>query len=29
LAKAIGLDELYTSVDPASRREYEERVAGG
>jgi NAD(P)-dependent dehydrogenase (short-subunit alcohol dehydrogenase family) len=28
-AKAIGLDELYTSVDPASRREYEERVAGG
>jgi NAD(P)-dependent dehydrogenase (short-subunit alcohol dehydrogenase family) len=29
LTKAIGLDELYTSVDPASRREYEERVAGG
>jgi NAD(P)-dependent dehydrogenase (short-subunit alcohol dehydrogenase family) len=29
LARAIGLDELYTSVDPASRREYEERVAGG
>jgi NAD(P)-dependent dehydrogenase (short-subunit alcohol dehydrogenase family) len=27
--KAIGLDELYTSVDAASRREYEERVAGG
>jgi NAD(P)-dependent dehydrogenase (short-subunit alcohol dehydrogenase family) len=29
LTKAAGLDELYTSVDPASRREYEERVAGG
>jgi hypothetical protein len=27
--KAIGLDELYTNVDAASRREYEERVAGG
>jgi NAD(P)-dependent dehydrogenase (short-subunit alcohol dehydrogenase family) len=27
-SKAIGLDELYTSVDAESRREYEERVAG-
>jgi hypothetical protein len=26
---AIGLDELYSSVDPAARREYEERAAGG
>jgi NAD(P)-dependent dehydrogenase (short-subunit alcohol dehydrogenase family) len=27
--KAIGLDELYTGVDAESRRDYEERVAGG
>jgi NAD(P)-dependent dehydrogenase (short-subunit alcohol dehydrogenase family) len=29
LARAIHLDDMYTSVDPASRREYEERIAGG
>jgi NAD(P)-dependent dehydrogenase (short-subunit alcohol dehydrogenase family) len=28
-ARAIGLDKLYTSVDPDSRRAYEERIAGG
>jgi NAD(P)-dependent dehydrogenase (short-subunit alcohol dehydrogenase family) len=28
-SKAIGLDELYTNVDAATRREYEERFAGG
>jgi NAD(P)-dependent dehydrogenase (short-subunit alcohol dehydrogenase family) len=27
--KAIGLDDLYTTVDAESRREYEERIAGG
>jgi hypothetical protein len=27
--KAIGLDSLYTTVDADSRREYEERIAGG
>ena len=27
LGRAIGLDALYSSVDPASRREYEERSA--
>jgi short-subunit dehydrogenase len=27
--RAIGLDSLYTSVDPESRRAYEERIAGG
>ncbi|MEA2458253.1 MAG: hypothetical protein QOC95_1225 [Thermoleophilaceae bacterium] len=26
--RAIGLDSLYTGVDPASRREYEQRIAG-
>jgi NAD(P)-dependent dehydrogenase (short-subunit alcohol dehydrogenase family) len=29
LSRAIGLDALYTNVDAATRREYEERVAGG
>jgi hypothetical protein len=29
LGRAIGLDELYTTVDADTRREYEERVAGG
>jgi NAD(P)-dependent dehydrogenase (short-subunit alcohol dehydrogenase family) len=28
-ARAIGLDALYTSVDPESRRAYEDRIAGG
>jgi NAD(P)-dependent dehydrogenase (short-subunit alcohol dehydrogenase family) len=27
--RAIGLDNLYSAVDPAARREYEEKVAGG
>jgi NAD(P)-dependent dehydrogenase (short-subunit alcohol dehydrogenase family) len=27
--RAIGLDELYSAVDPAERREYEEKAAGG
>jgi short-subunit dehydrogenase len=27
--RAIGLDDLYSAVDPATRREYEEKVAGG
>jgi NAD(P)-dependent dehydrogenase (short-subunit alcohol dehydrogenase family) len=27
--RAIGIDELYTGVDPASRSEYESRIAGG
>jgi NAD(P)-dependent dehydrogenase (short-subunit alcohol dehydrogenase family) len=27
--RAIGLDELYSSVDPAARSAYEERAAGG
>jgi NAD(P)-dependent dehydrogenase (short-subunit alcohol dehydrogenase family) len=27
--RAIGLDELYASVDPAARKAYEERAAGG
>ncbi len=26
--RAIGIDSLYTGVDPASRREYEQRIAG-
>jgi len=29
VARAIKLDELYAGVDPAARREYEERAAGG
>lgn len=29
VARAIKLDELYTGVDPAARRAYEERAAGG
>jgi NAD(P)-dependent dehydrogenase (short-subunit alcohol dehydrogenase family) len=29
LGRLINLDELYSSVDPATRREYEEKVAGG
>jgi hypothetical protein len=29
LVRVIGLDELYAAVDPAARREYEERAAGG
>jgi NAD(P)-dependent dehydrogenase (short-subunit alcohol dehydrogenase family) len=28
IGRAIGLDELYTSVDADTRREYEERIAG-
>ena len=28
-ARIIGIDDLYTGVDPASRREYEDRIAGG
>jgi NAD(P)-dependent dehydrogenase (short-subunit alcohol dehydrogenase family) len=28
-SRAIGLDSLYTSIDPESRRAYEERIAGG
>jgi NAD(P)-dependent dehydrogenase (short-subunit alcohol dehydrogenase family) len=28
-SRALGLDALYTSVDPESRRAYEERIAGG
>jgi NAD(P)-dependent dehydrogenase (short-subunit alcohol dehydrogenase family) len=28
-SRVIGLDALYTTVDPATRREYEERIAGG
>jgi NAD(P)-dependent dehydrogenase (short-subunit alcohol dehydrogenase family) len=27
--KAIGLDDLYTTIDAGTRREYEERIAGG
>jgi NAD(P)-dependent dehydrogenase (short-subunit alcohol dehydrogenase family) len=27
--RAIGIDDLYTSVDPASRSAYESRIAGG
>jgi NAD(P)-dependent dehydrogenase (short-subunit alcohol dehydrogenase family) len=29
IARALGLDALYTGVDPASRREYEEKLARG
>ena len=29
LSRAFGLDKLYTGVDPASRSEYERRLAGG
>ncbi|HEX8074083.1 MAG TPA: SDR family NAD(P)-dependent oxidoreductase [Thermoleophilaceae bacterium] len=29
LARAFGLDKLYTGVDPASRADYERRLAGG
>jgi NAD(P)-dependent dehydrogenase (short-subunit alcohol dehydrogenase family) len=29
IGRAIGLDDLYTTVDAETRREYEERVAGG
>ena len=29
LARAFGLDKLYTGVDPSSRAEYERRLAGG
>jgi NAD(P)-dependent dehydrogenase (short-subunit alcohol dehydrogenase family) len=29
IGKAIGLDDLYTTVDAETRREYEERIAGG
>jgi NAD(P)-dependent dehydrogenase (short-subunit alcohol dehydrogenase family) len=28
-SRALGLDSLYAEVDPATRRAYEERVAGG
>ena len=29
IGRAIGLDNLYTTVDAETRREYEERIAGG
>ena len=29
LPDKISLDDLYSSVDPAARREYEKKVAGG
>jgi NAD(P)-dependent dehydrogenase (short-subunit alcohol dehydrogenase family) len=29
LARAFGVDKLYTAVDPATRAEYERRLAGG
>ena len=29
LARAFGLDKLYTGVDPSTRAEYERRLAGG
>jgi len=29
MARAVDLDDLYANVDPAARREYEERAAGG
>ena len=29
LARAFGLDKLYTGVDPTTRAEYERRLAGG
>jgi NAD(P)-dependent dehydrogenase (short-subunit alcohol dehydrogenase family) len=29
LARAFGVDKLYTTVDPSTRAEYERRIAGG
>jgi short-subunit dehydrogenase len=29
LARAIGVDKLYTAVDPNTRADYERRLAGG
>jgi hypothetical protein len=29
MARAFGVDKLYTSVDPRTRAEYERRIGGG